>query len=252
MPPFIHDAAKDYGAGLSTRKLFSAYLLCMKGDANMEDADGAELDEDDDMDIDDLFTEDAGGTPRPDSSLVSDDSEDSDFDPAAGSPTPSTGRYGSSTSERSVSRQKSLSPRISVQSSSRATPPRLATPPESIHKPSPPPAERDPAAEAVAMTWRPVIPAGDEDAALIAVSNLVTSHKEQKLALEARALHERLQDEINALKTGREDFDVLKASRDNLDTQVEVLKINCATHVGGSRRWGVLVRRRTCDREVGG
>jgi hypothetical protein len=49
--PFIHDAAKDYDTKLSTRKLFSAYLLCMKGDANMEDADGAELDEDDDMDI---------------------------------------------------------------------------------------------------------------------------------------------------------------------------------------------------------
>jgi uncharacterized protein YcnI len=51
MPPFIHDAAKDYDTKLSTRKLFSAYLLCMKGDANMEDADGAESNEDDDMDI---------------------------------------------------------------------------------------------------------------------------------------------------------------------------------------------------------
>jgi uncharacterized coiled-coil protein SlyX len=82
------------------------------------------------------------------------------------------------------------------------------------------------------MTWRPVIPAGDEDATLTAVSNLVAAHKEQKLALEEARTHMNgLQDEINALKTGREDFDVLKASRDNLDTQVEMLKIGCATHV---------------------
>jgi hypothetical protein len=43
--PFLHDAEKDYnGVKLSTRKIFSAYLLCMKGDASMEDADVTERD----------------------------------------------------------------------------------------------------------------------------------------------------------------------------------------------------------------
>jgi hypothetical protein len=38
--PFLHDTEKDYnGVKLSTRKIFSAYLLCMKGDASMEDED---------------------------------------------------------------------------------------------------------------------------------------------------------------------------------------------------------------------
>ncbi|KAJ7068627.1 hypothetical protein C8F01DRAFT_978797 [Mycena amicta] len=57
--PFLHDAASDYDEGkLSKRKLFRAYLLCMKGDANMEANEDSDDEQgvgivlhDDDMDI---------------------------------------------------------------------------------------------------------------------------------------------------------------------------------------------------------
>lgn len=50
--PFIHDAARAYdGPKLSTRKLFQAYLLCMRGDADMDDPEEATPEPEYDMDI---------------------------------------------------------------------------------------------------------------------------------------------------------------------------------------------------------
>ncbi|KAJ6583498.1 hypothetical protein DFH09DRAFT_1029158 [Mycena vulgaris] len=51
--PVLHDAARDYdGQKLETNKLFRGYLLCMKGDANMEDNQNLPPDVDVDMEDD--------------------------------------------------------------------------------------------------------------------------------------------------------------------------------------------------------
>jgi predicted RNase H-like nuclease (RuvC/YqgF family) len=68
---------------------------------------------------------------------------------------------------------------------------------------------------------RPVSIGGNADATLAAVASLVAAHKEQELAFEeARTIMNMQQDEITALKAGREDD----------HTQFEILKIDCATH----------------------
>jgi hypothetical protein len=50
--PVLHAAAQDYnGATLGTKKLFRAYLLCMKGDASMRDDDAGSAGDEDGMDV---------------------------------------------------------------------------------------------------------------------------------------------------------------------------------------------------------
>ncbi|KAJ6458351.1 hypothetical protein C8R47DRAFT_1059787 [Mycena vitilis] len=246
--PFLHDAAKDFdGVQLSTRKLFSAYLLCMKGDANMEDDESEDdhmrsvSDEEENgvngMELDDLLDSASW--------FGSDSGSESDSD----SPIPSASRRKSpSASKKSTTQRVRIPPppRVdkprSVRSSPRRTreEPRQATPVADVPRnptspPNDPPVNVAPASPthiaAPSNAPRASLPAStatavhtnedNEDAALTAITTLVAAHKERKLALEeARVIMKNLQDQIDALRR----------HRDDADTQVDVLKIDCATH----------------------
>ncbi|KAJ7268413.1 hypothetical protein C8J57DRAFT_1509598 [Mycena rebaudengoi] len=70
--PVLHAAAQDYnGATLGTKKLFRAYLLCMKGDASMRDDDAGSAGDEDGMDVDSLI-----GNVNASSQKSSDDDDD--------------------------------------------------------------------------------------------------------------------------------------------------------------------------------
>ncbi|KAJ7718447.1 hypothetical protein B0H16DRAFT_1740060 [Mycena metata] len=240
--PFIHDAAKDYdGAKLSTRKLFKAYLLCMKGNANMEDVeDVASSHGSDGMDLDppindpvvpnsDLF----GGSYK----FVGNSNHfnDNDADPNQHSPSVSH-RSSSSTVPASstarddtplqVTRRAAPSPSMPKPASPAASPPQLAKstpdPAESPHPAVPQSDKSQPSTNGVpSKTWQSRLPAIDEDAALDAMQTLIAAYKEQKGALhDAHLIMGDLQKEV----------DRLTVERRQLDIEINVLRIDAATH----------------------
>ncbi|KAJ7096964.1 hypothetical protein C8R44DRAFT_889552 [Mycena epipterygia] len=280
--PFLHDAARDYdGAQLGTRKLFRAYLLCMHGDANMED---------DSMDVGGRDTERRPPKPQgigdgskarnhfprllnhhsncrysvspvvnrattPRSTTAS----TSGVQSGPKSPTVTVSKAANTTSPQRPRTpvRKSTTNTSSVQSARKSpavakpaavqTPqgPRTSAPQSAANTakrdtvnsaPRAPTAEKAPTAasssssEPVHKASHPVLSAADEDTALTAMSTIVANYKVQKAALEnAQSVIDGLQHEI----------DVGKIRRENLETQVDVLKIDCATQ---QRRIEELIR----------
>ncbi|KAJ7112060.1 hypothetical protein C8R43DRAFT_1041020 [Mycena crocata] len=256
--PFLHDAASDYDEGkLSTRKLFRAYLLCMKGNANMEadevsdsdDEQGIGIvlreDEDDRMDIDD------GNDDR--SQTKSDKSSDSSYlsSPlSARSPSPAQSDKDSlfsvppdirSTPTRRHKAQRAANKTAVIPDEPRGPsiapvepvppPPIVAAPPPAEPVPPPPPAANPlpaanpflpaPAAHAPLPPPNPLLPIDpeEEDAAVAFVSTLLTNNKHRRTALaNAAGITQALQAEIAELKT----------RRNALEMEVDVLKIDCA------------------------
>ncbi|KAJ7466048.1 hypothetical protein FB451DRAFT_1561304 [Mycena latifolia] len=249
--PFLHDAAKDYdGAQLGTTKLFRAYLLCMNGEANME-ADADDDDDDFDMDIHDSVHDDDDEvcrTPmgrKATKHIVISDSEDETND-----------GFRSSSPLRSISPPSTPRRVTPAGSNVQKTPaPRVRPPAVARRHPSPPtqsvrtlptqsatdnastdtldseprapsafpaaPPVHPPAPSRAPSSVRCVLPDNDADATLASVATLVANYKDQQAALaEATAIMSSQQAEIDRFKAGQDDLSV----------QMEVLKIDCATH----------------------
>ncbi|KAJ6611251.1 hypothetical protein B0H10DRAFT_2057105 [Mycena sp. CBHHK59/15] len=231
--PFLHKAARAYEGGqLETKTLFRAYLLCMEGTKSMKE-DVSEADNAG-MDIDSLFedNEDRGEkTPSfsdptssgtnsesdlSDGDYIDDDSDNEPISPAHDEVLASDDRD----SEQTVRSRPTRSTCAAARRKKRQT---------QTWSPSPAPVDFDRPAVARKAS-KPILPTCDADATLNAVSSLVAQYKEKKSALDdATAIVDTLKDEINAAKI----------VRNTLETQVDVLKIDCAAH---ERRIAELAR----------
>ncbi|KAJ7745568.1 hypothetical protein DFH07DRAFT_924622 [Mycena maculata] len=229
--PFLHDAAKDYdGARLSTRKLFRAYLLCMKGEANMED-ELSQIDDRDLMDIDkpaddgDKSREHSPGGAR-------NETNNRDSSPAMYRATTPRSRSPKANPLKAKTPPASFAWPVFHHSPQRVRTPltqsesnvsndvvRLDSPTRSIAPhPETVPAPLSPRLPAP-QAWQPVAPAveaDDDDATVAAMQIILANYKYQKAALaDASSVMNDLQEEIN----------VWKARYDSLNTEMEALKI---------------------------
>ncbi|KAJ7277408.1 hypothetical protein C8J57DRAFT_1223156 [Mycena rebaudengoi] len=221
--PFLHDAAKDFdGATLGTKKLFRAYLLCMKGDASMKD--DVEGDENG-MDVDhlDRFTENDDGDEVSSQEPSEDEEEEDDDDDM------DYVQSGAGDSDNEPIMAEAGKPFSLLQSVERQLTPATPPPPsddvlETFNTPrqsaSPTPAPQPPAPQA-AWSQRLPGPLVDADDALASISAIVTHYKDLQAALD---------DAAENMNTLREEITLGKTEFKSLETQLEVLKIDCATH----------------------
>ncbi|KAJ7070436.1 hypothetical protein B0H15DRAFT_89168 [Mycena belliarum] len=254
--PFLHDAAKEFnGAQLDTTKLFRAYLVCMKGEASLE----ADVDEDTIM-SDDLTQGEEDPKAQRTPSVAQNDNgfvPSSNTSPTIhGCSTPRS-RIPAPENERSArSRPSSPFKPGHAQASQRVRTPPSPSPSSSSstsqsQSPSPAPAPAPGAADILEPGTRRMLltplrfdrfpppgappaagpsvptksrsedPGVDPDAALAGVAALAASYKEKKAALAERS---------TIMASMQAELDQVKAARDALGVQLEMLRIDCATY----------------------